>query len=70
MTSQKQSVGSADSRKPFRVHLPGFIREDVGLGEVFKRATSSFGIRPCGGCERRASTLNSWMVFTGKRGPY
>ena len=48
-----------------RVRLPGFIAdEDIGLGDVIKRATSYFGIQACGGCERRAATLNRWMVFT------
>lgn len=47
------------------VHLPGFItEEEIGLGDVIKRATSYIGIKPCGGCEKRAATLNRWMVFT------
>jgi len=50
------------------VRLPGFISdEDVGLGDVVKRATGAFGIRPCGGCERRAAALNRWLVFRGHR---
>jgi hypothetical protein len=49
----------------YRVRLPGFITDEaVGLGDVIKRTTSYFGIQPCGGCERRAATLNRWMVFT------
>jgi hypothetical protein len=52
-----------------RVRLPGFIRsEEVGLGDVIKRATSAVGIKPCGGCEERARRLNSWMVFTPREG--
>jgi hypothetical protein len=55
----------SDRRKPMKVRLPGFIvGESVGLGEVIKRATGAAGIRPCGGCERRAATLNRWIVFT------
>jgi hypothetical protein len=54
-------------RKPYRVRLPGFVSdEDVGLGDTIKRATSTVGIRPCGGCGRRAATLNRWMVFSGR----
>jgi hypothetical protein len=50
---------------PHRVHLPGFITdEEIGLGDAIKRATSYVGIRPCGGCGRRAAALNRWMVFT------
>jgi len=56
------------AHQPHRVHLPGFITdEDVGLGDVVKRMTYAVGIRPCGGCEQRAATLNSWLVFSGKR---
>jgi hypothetical protein len=50
-----------------RVRLPGFITgEEIGLGDVIKRATSYIGIRPCGGCRRRADALNRWMVFTNR----
>jgi len=55
-------------RRPRRVRLPGFISDDeFGLGDVIKRATYAMGIKPCGGCERRAAALNRWMVFSGKR---
>jgi hypothetical protein len=60
----------AEGRKPqrYRVRLPGFVSDkDIGLGDTIKRATSTVGIRPCGGCERRASALNRWMVFSGRR---
>ncbi len=54
-------------RRPYNVRLPGFISEgEVGLGDVIKRATSTFGIKPCGGCSRRADTLNSWLKFSTK----
>jgi len=53
--------------QPHRVRLPGFVSdEEIGLGDVIKRATRTFGIRPCGGCEQRAAALNSWLVFTGR----
>lgn len=52
---------------PHRAHLPGFVNEeDIGLGDVVKRATQFFGIKPCDGCERRAIALNRWFVFTGR----
>jgi hypothetical protein len=54
--------------QPFRIHLPGFIAdEDVGLGDVMKRVTYTVGIKPCGGCQRRAAALNRWLVFSGRR---
>ena len=53
---------------PRRVRLPGFIvDEPVGLGDVIKRATSAIGIKPCGGCARRAAELNRRVVVTGWR---
>ncbi len=55
-------------RQPARVRLPGFISdEDIGLGDVIKRATSSVGIQPCGGCARRAAALNRWVMFSPRR---
>jgi hypothetical protein len=67
VTNSNESNHTPDEREhgPHRVRLPGFITdEDVGLGDVIKQATSYFGIKPCGGCEQRASALNRWMVFT------
>jgi hypothetical protein len=58
-------VSGRQQRQPHRVRLPGFVKEeDIGLGDVIKRATYSAGIRPCGGCEQRAAALNRWVVFT------
>ena len=55
-------------RPTLRVRLPGFVTdEDVGLGDAIKRATSYIRIKPCGGCEQRAATLNRWMTFTNGR---
>ncbi len=52
-------------REPRRVRLPGFlIEEEIGLGDVIKRATYAMGIQPCGGCQKRAAALNRWMTFT------
>lgn len=55
-------------REPRRVRLPGFVKdEEIGLGDSLKRVAYAVGIKPCGGCERRAATLNRWLVFSGKR---
>ena len=63
---KKTTTSKTDERQPHRIRLPGFITEkEVGLGDAIKRATSAVGIRPCGGCESRAATLNRWFVFTG-----
>lgn len=63
-TDEKAEV-TAESQ-PVRVRLPGFVRdEDVGLGDFVMRVTSSAGIKPCGGCHRRAAWLNSRFRITG-----
>jgi hypothetical protein len=63
----KSDAAERRERAPYRVRLPGFISDnDVGLGDVIKRATYAVGIKPCGGCARRAATLNRWMVFSSK----
>ncbi|WP_396913540.1 hypothetical protein [Mycolicibacterium sp.] len=55
-----------ESHQAFRIRLPGFVAEgqEVGLGEIIKRATSSAGVKPCGGCLQRAAALNNWVRFT------
>jgi len=63
-TAKTLATGAPNSQ-PHRVRLPGFLIEDeIGLGDAIKRATYAMGIKPCGGCERRAATLNRWMTFT------
>jgi hypothetical protein len=68
----KNEANEDDARKgerqPYQVRLPGFITDqEVGFGDAIKRATSSIGIRPCGGCGRRAATLNRWLTFSARR---
>jgi hypothetical protein len=60
--------GKKVEKASHRIRLPGFVTEkEIGLGDIVKRATSVVGVRPCGGCARRALALNRWMVFTGWR---
>jgi len=49
---------------PREIRLPGFLQEDVGLGDVIKRATNTIGIKPCGPCAQRAAQLNRRIVFS------
>ncbi len=67
--ARKESGSSGKSEQPaHRVRLPGFIGdEEIGLGDAIKRTTSYFGIHTCGGCERRTTALNRWLVFTHRR---
>jgi hypothetical protein len=53
------------SRTPRPVRLPGFVTgdEDIGLGDVIKRATAVLGLRPCDACAARAERLNGILVF-------
>jgi hypothetical protein len=67
---KKEIVKKKNESDPpvFRMSIPRFISdEDLGLGDVVKRVTSSMGIKTCGGCQRRAERLNHWLVFSGGR---
>lgn len=65
MLKHEDKNSSAAKTEPYRMRLPGFVRdEDIALGDAVKRATYAIGIRPCGGCESRTTALNRWMVFT------
>ena len=66
MAKKRNKVEPDVSERPsHRVRLPGFlIEEEVGLGDFIKKATYAMGIKPCGGCERRAVALNRWMSFS------
>jgi hypothetical protein len=66
-TKTRDSHEPPDRREAAKhqVRLPGFITDaDIGLGDAVTRATTYLGIRPCGGCKRRASALNRWVTFT------
>ena len=52
--------------RPIRIQVPG-VRRAVGLGQAVKRVTTSLGIRPCGGCHRRASALDRFVVLVPPR---
>lgn len=65
MENPAKKLSSFTQKEPVRVRLPGFlVEEEIGLGDVFKRVTYAMGIKPCSGCEKRAATMNRWMVFT------
>ena len=58
--------GDAPARR--HVRLPGFITEQsTGLGDLVKKVTYSVGVKPCAGCEQRASAMNRWLRFGPKR---
>jgi len=64
-TPEEKSPASDIEPQPHRVRMPGFVKdEEIGLGDVVKRATYAMGIKPCAGCEKRAAALNRWMHFT------
>ncbi len=62
----KQSTGVV---RYSSVHVPKFItNKDIGLGDVVRQViTSAVGFQPCDGCEHRATVLNRWLVFSGRR---
>lgn len=64
----KEAQTAKSERQPYKVRLPGFItHEEIGLGDLIKRATSTVGIKPCGSCEQRAVALNRWLLFSSRR---
>jgi hypothetical protein len=66
-TRESNHLPDHDEHPAHRVGLPGFlVEEEFGLGDVIKRATAYLGIKPCGGCEKRAAALNRWLVFTNR----
>ena len=70
MKTKKRKDADAEKTEdePYRVRLPGFMTEqEIGLGDVVKRVTTAIGIKPCGGCQRRAAALNRRLVFSGRR---
>ena len=69
LATSKRTVIDDRLQKPtdprHRVRLPGFlIEEEIGLGDAIKQVTYVMGIKPCGGCEKRAAALNRWMHFS------
>jgi len=62
--------GNNSERQPHHVHLPGFITdEEVGLGDLIKRATSAIGIRPCGGVNSGLlHSAGGWLYLPGGGG--
>jgi hypothetical protein len=66
--SKRKDSPQRSERPRHQVRLPRFVTdEQIGLGDVIKRATSYVGIKPCGGCEGRAAALNRWMAFGPRR---
>jgi hypothetical protein len=62
---QGDKPSDASGNATLRVRLPGFVQDDeIGLGDVVKRVTYAFGIKPCGSCETRATVMNRWMSFS------
>jgi hypothetical protein len=55
------------SGRPRAVRLPGFVQEEVGLGDAIKRATTAIGIKPCAPCAQRAARLNERVVLTPRK---
>jgi hypothetical protein len=52
----------------YSVNVPRFVaKKDIGLGDVIKRTASAAGFQSCGECERRAASLNQWLVISVRR---
>ena len=65
MKKKPERQPETSERPAHHVRLPGFLIEgEIGLGDLIKKTTYAMGIKPCGGCERRAAALNRWMTFS------
>ena len=47
---------------PRQVRVP-LLREAIGAGDLVKRLTSAFGVKPCSPCEERARKMNERVQF-------
>lgn len=65
--TEQVELKDENEHQPHRLNIPGFINEEAALGDVFGRVTYAFGIKPCGGCQKRAAALNRWLVFSPRR---
>jgi hypothetical protein len=67
-TESPQESPEPETRARYRIRLPEFVSDDeIGLGDMVKRATNWIGITPCGGCTRRAERLNRAVTFRSRR---
>lgn len=48
--------------RPLSIPVPR-LKRDIGLGDAVKKLTQAVGVRPCGGCARRAAALNRAVVL-------
>jgi len=54
--------------RPSAIRIPiASAGEQIGLGDVLKRATTAAHVKPCSGCQQRAQLLNRWVAFTPRR---
>ena len=61
MPSRQKRAAEEPERRPHNMRLPMFVADEpVGLGDVLKHATSTIGIRPCGGCAKRGGARTVW----------
>ncbi len=42
------------------------VKDAHGLGDMVAAATAALGVKPCGGCKKRAASLNAMLQFTPK----
>lgn len=55
-------------RDGVRITIPIKTSREVGLGDAVEAVTKAIGIKPCGGCRKRAAALNRKVVFRGRGG--
>ena len=63
LTARRSSAKDrSEPMRPIRIPWPGSAEQ--GLGDAAKSMLARLGVRPCGGCARRAAALNSMLVLS------
>lgn len=58
-----ENLATPEPEVGFRLRFPHLLKNEIGMGDVVKKATSALGIKPCSACQKRADLLNQWLTF-------
>lgn len=59
MNHEEQAAAMAAKEAEAKMKL----QKSRGLGDVIRKMTGALGIKPCGGCKKRADKLNELFPF-------
>ncbi len=61
-TPAKEAAVGDKPNHEVRMPFKGIPEEGIGVGDLVKRVTDVFRIKPCNGCEKRRKVLNRWVI--------